>query len=295
MGLGGLGDLGYGHGKGWGKVREWPGAAGTIAVVEIPAAAALGAAAVGAGAEIEGVGCAKAELATAVDGARASDASPPAVLHRKHGNALFEAEMAAAVLEVPAGFVADLHGAAGALKDQGSPAEAAAAEIALGAAAVREPEGDGGGSQGEEGREPGGEVAPEEEFDGKDGQQNGDGEEDGGEPERAVREPDIEPEPHCPGAEQRSGEERDGRPEERGDELQGGDENEHACDPHCTLQMSVHHVSEGFESCGDVPAGTRPGRSCRSCRSAHPSCRGVLFATASLCPTLSRERNGSSW
>ena len=86
-------------------------AALALAVVEVPAVTALGAAALGAVAEIHMVGCATADGATVMLGAWPGVPHPPSFVNWKYGDALLQAEAAPAVVMLPADLLADMLGA----------------------------------------------------------------------------------------------------------------------------------------------------------------------------------------
>jgi hypothetical protein len=97
-----------------------------------------------------------ADLAAALVGLGAEGAVPPLLLGGEEGDAVFDAELAAAVLEAPAGLVADLEGAAGAGKREGGGAEAAVAEAAASAGEVLNEDDGGAGEEGGGNGEPSG-------------------------------------------------------------------------------------------------------------------------------------------
>jgi hypothetical protein len=90
-----------------------------------------------------------ADLAASLIGGGAEDAVPPLLLSGEEGNAVFDAELAAAVLEAPAGFVADDEGTAGAGEGEVGGAEASIAEAAASAGQSLEDDDDGAGQHGE--------------------------------------------------------------------------------------------------------------------------------------------------
>jgi hypothetical protein len=110
------------------KIREGPTAAGALAIQIIPAVVTLQATAASAVAEVGLFEGDHTDLAATLVGGGTEGTIPPLFLGGEEGDAVFYAKLAAAVLEAPAGFVADDEGTAGAGEGEGGGAEAAIAE-----------------------------------------------------------------------------------------------------------------------------------------------------------------------
>jgi hypothetical protein len=139
-----------------GQIGNRPVAAGAVAIQIIPAVATLQTPAAAAVAQVGLFEGCHADLAAALGGLWAKGAIPPLLLRGKKRDAVLDTELAAAVLEAPAGFVADLEGAARAGEGESSGAEATVAETAAAAGEVLDEDDGGAGEKGNGNSEPGG-------------------------------------------------------------------------------------------------------------------------------------------
>ena len=109
------------------EIREGPATARALAIQIIPAVVTFKAAAASAVAEVGLLKGDHADLAAALVGSRAEHAIPPLFVCGEDRDAVFNTELAAAMFEAPAGFIANHESAAGTGKREGGGVEAAIA------------------------------------------------------------------------------------------------------------------------------------------------------------------------
>jgi len=112
------------------KIRDRPATPGALAIQIIPAIAALQPAAASTVPQVGLFEGGHADLAAALRGLRTEDTVPPLLLAREYEDAVFDTELAAAMLEAPASLIAHHQGTARTGEGERSGVEATVTQAA---------------------------------------------------------------------------------------------------------------------------------------------------------------------